>query len=226
MICLMSGTLLGHHREVDMNFKEHLRRELNENLLRALMKGSMNLFDYADDFIPPGGFNSPLRKKARELDATNLDDLIPPVGTFGEVIARLREIKKPDWFTGSDQAWSNLIGELVRDLPIMGIEPNHPMLQMISQMMNWMTSGGSINNLLQLLQQGHFGQFFTTSMPGNLFHMFQNADGVYEFGLNPSVTGGLSLDDYFSLNNISPDDQVTINGLNSIFEFLNNLGLT
>ena len=93
--------------------------------------------------------------------------------------------------------------------------------------MNWMTSGGSINNLLELLQQGPFGQFFTTSVPGNLFtYTYDTSTGIIQFGLNTEITGAQTLQGYILNNNISAADQVTINAMDLIFNFLNGLNIT
>jgi len=200
-----------------MNFKDHLRNELHEQF-------------------------GVLRLARRLLSPRPIDDGGELIGDtlsqsqilLNSTLSRLEVMGRPRWWKGvgsgaDNMIWTGSIRKLVRGLSnlVSGLPANHPLTEMINQLIDWIPGGG-VNNLLQLLQQGPFGQFFSISnTPGNLFiHTYDNSTGIIQFGLNTNVTGAQTLQGYILNNNISDADQITINAMNLIFNFLNGLNIT
>ena len=200
-----------------MNFKEYLRTELDEaaGIGRFLTRSIKRAIDAGDLNMPIGGSFSPTQV------------------LVNSTLSRLQVMGRPRWWKGigsgaDNMIWTGGLKKLVRGLSnlVSGLPANHPLAEMINQLIDWIPGGG-VNNLLELLQQGPFGQFFTTSVPGNLFtYTYDTSTGIIQFGLNTEITGAQTLQGYILNNNISAADQVTINAMDLIFNFLNGLNIT
>ena len=139
-------------------------------------------------------------------------------------------MKKPSWFEGSDEAWGDIIRDLLMDLPILSAELGDLTLEMMHSIVMWMGSNSgspTVSSLLELLQMPSSSGGLFSNYLGGVSSLFQinQVDGVIQINLNTIVTNDLNLETYFDINNISPDEQAIINGVNAIFEFINDLAI-
>tara|TARA_R110000851_G_scaffold3429_3_gene14076 strand:+ start:332 stop:1018 length:687 start_codon:yes stop_codon:yes gene_type:complete len=221
------------------NFKTFLSEKLSKSLAEASRlprRGRFRINDnppggngFDDIFGGVGGMGGGPMRGADRINVNNSTTdflLISPSSLHG----RINNMKKPSWFEGSDEAWGDIIRDLLMDLPILSAELGDLTLEMMHSIVMWMGSNSgspTVSSLLELLQMPSSSGGLFSNYLGGVSSLFQinQVDGVIQINLNTIVTNDLNLETYFDINNISPDEQAIINGVNAIFEFINDLAI-